>query len=88
MPRRYLLTTCLLSVYDHVILLYVVRRTRRTLYVVRLHHRRVALTLMDQIPFRGKWERGILGIQVHKTKACGENTTYTDLRWKAMSYLQ
>ena len=39
MPSHYLLTTCLLSVYDYVVLLYVVRHT-----VVWLHHRTVALT--------------------------------------------
>ena len=32
MPRRYLLTTGLLSVCDHVVLLYVVRRTVTPLY--------------------------------------------------------
>ena len=35
MPSHYLLTICLLSVCDHVVLLYIVRRTRRTLYVIR-----------------------------------------------------
>ena len=44
MPRRYLLTIGLLSVYDHVVLLYVVRHIRRTSYAVRLHRHTVALT--------------------------------------------
>ena len=44
MPSHYLLTTCLLSMCDLVVLSYVVRRTRRTSYVVRSHRRTVALT--------------------------------------------
>ena len=35
MPSHYLLTACLLSVCDHVVLLYVVYHIRRTSYVMR-----------------------------------------------------
>ena len=38
MPSHYLLTTCLLSVCDHVVLLYVVRRTRCMLYIIPVIH--------------------------------------------------
>ena len=57
MPSHYLLTACLLSVCDHVVLSYVIRhtfctlylsyvvhRTCHTSYVIRLHRRTVALT--------------------------------------------
>ena len=60
MPRHYLLTTCLISVCDHVVLLYVVRRICRTSYVVRLHHCMMALTWHfpshGAVPGADRWE--------------------------------
>ena len=68
MPRHYLLTTCLLSKCDHVVLLYVVRRTYHMSYVVRSHRRTVALTWHSPshgaVPGADHWEfvRGGIGV--------------------------
>ena len=48
MPSHYLLTACLLSMCDHVVLSYIVRCTRRTLYVMRHTY----CTLYNVPPYR------------------------------------
>ena len=78
MPSHYLLTTCLLSMCDLVVLLYVVRRTRHTLYIERSHHYTVALTWHSSshgaVPGVDHWEfvgDGIATRKVGKLRRLG-----------------
>ena len=70
MPSHYLLTTCLLSVCDHVVLLYIVHCTCHTSYVVRSHCCTVALIWHspshDAVPGADRWEFVGGGVAIRK----------------------